>query len=117
MAMNNPFEKLSPPPGGVEGLRRKLGALENRNSLFSGWQLPRMAAAGVVASLLLIIGYNVLSLQAPPARDYGIFQKYMETPPAEAVSLVGTESARLRLVQQPVGNPAVKMYWIEEVED
>lgn len=115
--MDNPFERLSPPPGGVEGLRRKLEALENRRSFFSGWKLPSVAAAAMVASFLLIIGYSVLPLKAPLSRDYGIFQQYMDAPPAEAVSLVGTESARLRLVQQPVGNPAVKMYWIEEVKD
>lgn len=115
--MQEPFEMLSPPSGGVEGLRKKLETFENRSSAFSAWGPSKVAAAAMIVACILVGGYRVLPLNGPPPQDYGIFQRYMEAPPEEAVSLVGSESAQLRLVQQPTSNPAVKLYWIEDLDD
>ena len=110
--MEDWFEKLSPPPGGLEGLRRKLEAQENRPPVSGILTRARLAGAAALVLILGTAGYRFLA--PPSAPDYGIFQRYMEPPPNETVSLLETEGSRLRLVRQPTGNPAVTLYWIEE---
>lgn len=115
--MENPFKRLVPPTGGVKGLRRKLDALENQRFVDNAWARARLAVVAVTACFLLVVGYSIRPVKSPSSQNYGIFQRYMEVPSAKAVSLIGTENSRLRLVQQPSDNPMISLYWIEEVED
>ena len=115
MEMQDWFEKLSPPSGGLEGLRRKLEPREGR-FLADRLTPARLAGAAAVILVLGAAGYRFLPLGPPSPPDYGIFQRYMEAPPNEAVSLRETEGSELRLVREPTDNPAVALYWIVEAD-
>ena len=117
--MNDPFERLAPPPGGLAGLRRKLEARERpggeRRDALAGLSLPRVAAGLMAVLAVMAVGYRLLP-SAPPAPDrgYGIFQPYMENN-REPVRLAAESSAAgLNLVEQRTSNSAIRFYWIEE---
>lgn len=112
--MEKLFENLLPPPGGLEGLRRKLEAPASRSFSRHWIPIPLAATAAVVVLGLGMLSYRVLPPEQHPEQKYGIFQRYMEAPPNEAVSLLPRDDADLRLVQQPTGNPAITLYWIED---
>ncbi len=119
MKSRDVFPKITPPPGGLDGLRRRMREREEAAPR-ACW--PRLMPVGAVALAVAIVLVVVARRGIDPvaaARSFGGASEValgLARAPSETVTLTGESRETAALVQVPSGDPHVAIYMVGTLE-
>ena len=119
MTSRSVFPKITPPPGGLDRLRRRMRVREEAAP--RAWW-PRLVPVGSVALAAAIVLIVVARRNVDPfaaARSFGGPSEVALGParsPSDAVTLAGESRETGALVRVPTGDPHVAIYMVGTLE-
>ncbi len=103
----DPFEKLTPPAGGLNKLRERL---TDDRSLYPGWIIGGVLTATILAGA---VGLSLQEVAMPPsAFESHLLSQLERYEQAEAILVVGPDRD-IASLSVATSNPNVVFYWLE----